>query len=209
MIRFSEGLAQFASAGIDFAVATLILAVLSGILTQSLFDLGLRRVLQRWWVQAWVRLRGGDLTSWREGTRNGRIYALHYQRLCGQLSSYLQYELDTPAHWLLLPAMLEKTTLEALREATGPDRAQIRQTANAELEDALDDLQTLLANRSVIVTYYFCLVFSFSIIALLTLTDNQFTEITDTRYVLIGIGLVAGLMGPIFRAITERLLSGR
>ncbi|MEL6479458.1 MAG: hypothetical protein AAFR17_19190, partial [Pseudomonadota bacterium] len=101
MIIASQGLEQFASAGQDFAIATVILAILSATLTQSVFDLGLRRILQRWWVQAWVRLRGGDLGAWREGTRNGRIYALHYPRLCGQLSSYLQFELDSPAQWLL------------------------------------------------------------------------------------------------------------
>ncbi|MEL6479471.1 MAG: hypothetical protein AAFR17_19255, partial [Pseudomonadota bacterium] len=99
---------------------------------------------------------------------------------------------------------------EALRDTPeGPERDRARQHAVAEMEDALDDLQTLLANRSTLVYYYFCLIFSFAIIVLLTITENQFTEIEATRYSLIAIGLVAGLMGPIFRNVIERLLSAR
>lgn len=207
-IRASDGLQQFASAGVDFAVATLILAVLAASLTQSVYDLGLRRIFHQWWVRAWLSTRGGDWMAWREGTRNGRLYTLHYQRLCGQLSSYLQFELDTPAHWLLLPNMVGKQALEDLSAAKDdPTRAKARQTVNAEMEDALDDLQTLLASRSTTMYYLLGLLFSFGITAMLTLTENQFTSIDGTRSSLVVIGLVAGLMAPIFRNLIERLLA--
>lgn len=205
----SQGLEQFASAGLDFAVSALILAVLAASLTQSLYDLGLRRLFHGWWVRAWVKSRGGNWTTWQEGTRNGRLYTLRYQQLCGQISSFVQFELDDPGNWLLLPSMASKSSLDQLSTAPVEERDRYRQRVNAEAEDALDDLQTLLSLRSRIIYYLMCLLFSFTIVAVLTMTENQFTQIEGTEVSLVYIGLAAGLMGPIFRNLIERLLAAQ
>ena len=204
----SKGLEQFASAGIDFTLSVMFLAVLSASLTQSVYDLFLRRMLHAMTVRAWVKARGGDWASWREGTRNGRLYVLHYQRLCGQLSAFLQFELESPSQWLLLPNMATKASLDRLRGAgTEDERIQARQQVSAETEEALDDLQNLLGNRTVIITYMLCILFSFAIITLLTVTRNQFVDVQSATTSLYFMGLVAGLMGPIFRNLIERLLT--
>lgn len=202
----SEGLEQFASAGVDFAVSTLILAVLAGSLTQSICDLGLRRLFHRWWVQAWLRKRGGSWAVWRQGTKGGRLYALPYPRLCGHLSSLLQFELDSPAHWVLLPNMVSPGTLEDLSNGNAETRPTVRQQVSAEMEEALDDLQTLLGNRSLIIYYLLSLLFSLSIVAVITVTENQFTQVEGMQGQLLAIGGIAGLMGPIFRHLIERLM---
>ncbi|MBY8977809.1 hypothetical protein KHP62_18495 [Rhodobacteraceae bacterium NNCM2] len=206
-LQASEGLEQFASAGLDFTISSIILAVLAASLTQSLYDLGLRRLFHGLWVWSWVRQRDGDWANWREGTKNGRLYTLHYQQLCGQISSFIQFELDEPGNWLLLPSMASRASLDQLARAEGVERDRARQRVNAEAEDALDDLQTLLSNRSRVMYYLLCLLFSFGIVMILTTTDNQFTAIEGTEISLIYIGLVAGLMGPIFRNLIERLLT--
>ncbi|MEM7238891.1 MAG: hypothetical protein AAF501_13865 [Pseudomonadota bacterium] len=205
----SQGLEQFSSAGIDFAVSTVILAILAASLTQSLYDLGLRRLFHGWWVRAWIRSRGGNWNSWQEGTRNGRLYTLRYQQLCGQISSFIQFELDHPGNWLILPCMTSKTTLDQLSAAPEGEKDIYRQRVSAEAEDSLDDLQTLLSNRSRVIYYLMCILFSFAIVAVLTMTENQFTQIQGTEASLVYIGLAAGLMGPIFRNLIERLLSSQ
>ncbi|MEM8793676.1 MAG: hypothetical protein AAGE80_18815 [Pseudomonadota bacterium] len=220
----SHGLEQFASAGIDFAVSTLILAVLAASLTQSLYDLGLRRILHRLWVVQWVRRRIQDnadpsgakdtaagratqlMEAWRKGTKQGRFYALPYQQLCGQISSFLQFELDDPQNWLLMQVMVRDATLEAMRQG---DDDQARQRVHAEAEDALDDLQTMLATKSRLAYYLLCLNFSFAVVAILTFGGNQFVDIEQSGWTVIMIGVTAGLMGPIFRSLIERMLSSQ
>ena len=126
----SEGLSRFAEAGVDFAVATAILAILAAALTQALYDIGLRSILQknlvRWWffrknlflkdsmLLKWRFLRKilpqkdsmydskYEWSSWLRATRDLRLYSLPYEQLCGQVSSIIQTELDQPEQAPLL-----------------------------------------------------------------------------------------------------------
>ncbi|NEP39210.1 MAG: hypothetical protein F6K25_24980 [Okeania sp. SIO2G4] len=85
------------------ASTILMQSILTAILTEAAYNLFIRSLLQRFWIEQWIKRR--NLTPIRQrmivfqssiGTGNGaNIYSLPYEQLCGQVANALRNQLES------------------------------------------------------------------------------------------------------------------
>jgi hypothetical protein len=97
-----------ATAAIGLLVGAAIFGVLSAIVIRAVFDMGVRAVVQRRWIEAWLSARQdakpstlgpsvADALRQIDALGAARsIYALDYRQVCAQITNAVQVELTVP-----------------------------------------------------------------------------------------------------------------
>ena len=219
-----ESLAQTA---INFSISAVILAGLTALFLQAIYDLKLRAWLQRGWVRDWS---SKIFSLFQEDTKKDNATTEGAEKV--STTRKKQEETETSSVTVITAVLTDifrqsedEDSLFALRyqqfcgqlavalqnelNRSGVTAKQ-RQALAVQLEKHVDDLQIYLSRRWRSNNYKLNFAASLVIILLLIWTDNQFrAPFGQTTWLLLFVGTAAGLLAPVVRNLLDRLAGAK
>lgn len=213
-----------------YVASTIVMqSILTAIITEALYNIGIRSRVQRFCIRQWMVKRNltpvkDKMTAFQRsvGMGNGsNIYSLPYQQLCGQITNALRNQVDSGEGALLdifardvYPENLEKLknkNAQDLSNEEQSDLAMIEEQVFNSADRGLDDLQITLAKFWLIVDYIFSAVISFILLeVLLTVPTNLSIADSWTELILVlSVSLISGFLAPTIRNFLLNILGKR
>ena len=224
--QYQEAVEELYKISWKVASTILIQSTLTAIITEALYNFGIRSWIQRYLVKRWVKKRNSDnykqaiinLHRWT-GTVNGAsLYALRYQQLCGQIANALRNQLDYGEGDLvdIFAKNADPEDLERLKNKNAPDLSEEEQNDLVIVQErvlyyadrGLDDLQITLDGWGKKVDYLFSVVISFLLLEFL-LTPPTTWMVGENKYEIIlslFCSLISGLLAPTIRSFLLNLI---